>query len=119
MKLIEIFRDGGWSMFFVVLFGFIALGTSAFYAARPDAKHDGFIQWMSRATLWSILAGMCSDFATVFHFTCQIEDWNRRSMIIVEGAAESLSPGIFGFVLLSLVALLTAVGRRKLDARRA
>ena len=62
---------------------------------------------------------MCSDFATTFNYACQLEDWNRRSQIVIEGSAESLSPGIFGFVFLSLVALLTGVGRRRLDARRA
>jgi hypothetical protein len=116
--LAEIFRDGGWSMFFVVLFGFVALGTAAFYAARPDAKHEGFLRWMSWATLWSVLAGMCSDFATTLHVAAQIEEANQRSVIIAQGSAESLSPGIFGFVLLSLVALLTAVGKRRLDARK-
>jgi hypothetical protein len=117
-SLFTLFRDGGWSMFFVVLFGLVALAVSAFYAARPDAKHEGFLRWMSWATLWSILAGICSDFATTFHAVCQIEDANQRSMIVLEGAAESLSPGILGFVLLSLVSLLSAVGRRRLDARR-
>ena len=118
-KLYEIFRDGGWSMFFVVLFGFVALGTAAFHAARPDGKHEGFLEWISKATLWSILAGMCSDFATVFHVTGQMDDAAQRSQIILVGCAESLSPGIFGFVLLSLVAMLTAVGRRRLDALKA
>jgi len=117
-SLVTLFRDGGWSMFFVVLFGVVALAVSAFYAGRPDEKHEGFLRWMSRATFWSVLAGMCSDFATTFHAVCQIEDANQRSRIAFEGAAESLSPGILGFVLLSLVALLTAVGRRRLDARR-
>ncbi|HEY5243402.1 MAG TPA: hypothetical protein VIJ22_18100 [Polyangiaceae bacterium] len=119
MVLYRLFRDGGWSMFAVVLFGLVALATAAFYAARPDARHEGFLKWMARATLWSILAGMCSDFATVFSVVCQIDDWNKRSQILFEGSAESLSPGIMGFVLLSLTALLTAVGRRRLDARRA
>jgi hypothetical protein len=118
-NLFTLFRDGGWSMFAVVIFGLVALAAAAFYAARPDGKHEGFIKWMSRATLWSILAGMCSDFATVFRYVCEMEDWNKRTQTILEGAAESLSPGIMGFVLLSLVALLAAVGRRRLDARRA
>jgi hypothetical protein len=117
--LAELFRDGGWSMFFVVLFGFVALGTAAYYAARPDAKHEGFLRWMAWATLWSVLAGICSDLATTLHYAAQIEAATERSQIIAQGTAESLSPGIFGFVLLSLTALLTAVGRRRLDARKA
>jgi hypothetical protein len=114
-----LFRDGGWSMFVVVLFGFVSLATAGFYAARPDAKHEGFIQWMSRATLWAILAGICSDFATVCHYVGPMEDWNKRGQIVLVGAAESLSPGIMGFAFLALTAMLTAVGRRRLDARKA
>jgi hypothetical protein len=117
--MVTLFRDGGWSMFVVVLFGFISLATAGFYVARPDAKHEGFIVWMSRATLWSILVGICSDFATVCQNINQIEDANRRSQILLVGSAESLSPGIMGFAFLALTALLTAVGRRRLDARKA
>jgi hypothetical protein len=117
-QLFTIFREGGWSTFMVVGLGLVALATAAFYAARPDAKHEGFIQWMSRAVLWSILAGICSDFATVFHNTNGIENPSLRIQITMVGAAESLSPGILGFVLLSLVAMLTAVGRRRLDSRK-
>jgi predicted benzoate:H+ symporter BenE len=117
--MVTLFRDGGWSMFVVVLFGFISLATAGFYAARPDAKHEGFIQWMSRATFWAILVGICSDFATVCQNVGQIEDWNQRGRIVLEGTAESLSPGIMGFAFLALTALLAAVGRRRLDARKA
>ena len=114
-----LFRDGGWSMFVVVLFGFISLATAAFYAARPDAKHEGFIQWMSRATLWAVLVGICSDFATVCENINHIVDANERSQILLVGTAKSLSPGIMGFAFLALTAMLTAVGRRRLDARKA
>lgn len=117
-SLYTLFRNGGWSMFLLVLLGVVALGTAAFYAARPDTKHEGFLKWMSRALLWSTLVGVCSDFATVFYFTCQIEDANERAKTVLEGAAESLSPALMGFAFLTLIALLAAVGRRRLDARK-
>jgi hypothetical protein len=106
-------RDGGWSMFVILLFGFVALASAAFYAARPDARHQGFVTWMARATFWSVLVGFCSDFAKTLHTACRIEDANERSRVVIEGSAESLSPGIVGFALLALVALLVAVGRRR------
>lgn len=118
-KLVTLFRDGGWSMFLVVIFGLVALATAAYYAARPDDRHEGFLKWMSRATFWSVVGGMASDFATTFHYACDVEDANQRGRIVLEGAAESFSPAIMGFTFLALVALLTAVGRRRLDGRRA
>jgi hypothetical protein len=117
--MVTLFREGGWSMFVVVLFGLISLATAAFYAARPDAKHEGFLRWMSLATFWAVLVGICSDFATVFQNIHHIVDANERSQILLVGSAESLSPGIMGFAFLALTALLAAVGRRRLDARKA
>jgi hypothetical protein len=119
MILITLFRLGGFPMFFVVAFGAIALGTAFWYALRPDAKHEGFIQWMGRATLWAILNGFCSDLATVAYYSAQnAMDPEQRTRILLEGFYESMSPGILGFAFLSLIALLTAVGRRRLDALR-
>jgi hypothetical protein len=115
--MIEFFRDGGWSMFVILLFGALSLGTGAYYAVRPDARHEGFLKWMSWATLWSTLAGVASDFGATFKATTQIENDSERGRIVLEGLAESMSPLVMGFVLLSLAAFLAAIGRRRLDAK--
>jgi hypothetical protein len=117
--MIEFFKDGGWSMFVILLFGSIALLTAAYHAAKPDERHEGFLKWMSRATLWSTLAGLASDFGATFHATAKIEDLNLRGQITTQGLAESMSPAVMGFVLLSLAAFLGAIGRRRLDGRKA
>ena len=117
-SLYTLFRNGGWSMFAVVIFGLVALATAAFYAARPDAKHEGFVKWMSRATLWSNPRRHVLRFRHRLPGRVRDRRWEPRSRILLEGSAESLSPGIMGFVLLSLTALLTSVGRRRLDARK-
>lgn len=113
----KLFTDGGWSMWFILLFGFVALATAAWFAMRPSRAHPGFIGWMGAATLFSVFAGLCSDMGTVLFVVAKIEDANERGRIICEGFAESMSPCIMGFALLSLVALLTAVGRRRLDVQ--
>jgi hypothetical protein len=117
--MIEFFKDGGWSMFVILLFGFVLLAASAFFAARPDGKHEGFLKWMSRALLWSTLTGVASDVGTVFHFTCHIQDDGERTRTIVEGLAESMSPPVMGFAFLTLAAFLAAIGRRRFDAKKA
>jgi hypothetical protein len=118
--MMTLFRNGGWSMYWVVGFGFVALGAAAYFAARPSARHEGFLQWMSRALLWSVLTGICSDVATAFYFTSSddVAPGDARARLVLEGLAESLSPGIVGFAFLGVVALLAAVGRRRLDASR-
>jgi hypothetical protein len=111
-------RNGGWPMFLLLALGFVSLAAAAYFAARPDGKHEGFIAWMSKATLWATLVGIVSDIATTLEHTVDILDANERSRIVQQGFAESMSPGIMGFSFLVLVALLAAVGRRRLDGRR-
>jgi hypothetical protein len=115
--MIEFFKDGGWSMFVILLFGAITMATAAFHAAKPDVRHEGFLKWMSRAVLWSTLAGVSSDLGTTFAFTCHIENDSERARTTLEGMAESMSPLVMGFVMLAIAAFLASIGRRRLDAR--
>lgn len=118
--MIELFKLGGFPMFFIVAFGLIALVTAFVYAVRPRAEHEGFIRLMSVATLFSVFSGTCADFAAVCrHVARHADEMNGKQMaaIVVEGFGESMSPGIFGFTLLSLVAIMFAVGKRRRDAR--
>lgn len=116
--MIEFFRDGGWSMFVIVGFGFLTLASAAFYAARPSGAVDGFLKWMSRAVLWSTLAGLASDLGTTCHYTARIEDAGERARATLQGVSESMSPPIMGFAFLAVAAFLAAIGRRRMDARR-
>ena len=116
--MIEFFKDGGWSMFVILLFGVIAMATAAFHAARPDERHEGFLKWMCKAVLWSTLAGVSSDVGTTLHATCQIMNDSERARTTTEGLAESMSPLLMGFAMLAIAAFLGAIGRRRLDAKR-
>ncbi len=116
-----LFRNGGFPMFFIVAFGLIALVTAFVYAVRPRAEHEGFIKLMSIATLLSVFSGTCGDIAAVGYYVGnKAEQMTGRqlSAILLQGMGECTSPGIFGFTMLSLVALMCAVGKRRLDARR-
>ena len=116
--MLEFFRDGGWSMFVILAFGCVVLATAGYFALRPDARHEGFIKWMSFALVCSVVAGLASDFGAVFKYTHTIENDAERTRTILEGCAECMSPPIMGFGFLTLAAMLAAVGRRRLDAKR-
>jgi hypothetical protein len=114
--MITLVQAGGPSMAAILLFGLVTLLASAHFAARPDGRREGFLAWMSAATLWATLAGVASDVAATLYHTTEVEDANRRAQLVLEGVAESMSPAIVGFAILALVAMLTAVGRRRRDA---
>ena len=109
--MMTIFRDGGYSMFFILAFGMIALVTAGIYAARGKKRPLGFVFGMMAATLFSTAQGICSDLGTTFKFVSgdKIEP-SQMFRILIEGAGESMAPGIMGFILLALTSILLAAG---------
>jgi hypothetical protein len=116
------FQDGGWVMWPLLVFGLIALASAFHFAIQPRAELRGFVEAMARALLFSSLAGSAFNFMTVAH---AIEQWSQKvapdewKAILVIGIGESLVPCGLGFVFLALTWMLLAVGRRRLDARKA
>jgi uncharacterized membrane protein len=116
--MLTMFRNGGFPMFFILAFGLLALGTAFAYALRPLRDREGFVRWMSLATFASIVCGTATDLATVARYVAEHPmEPARMNVIVIEGFGESMSPAILGFSMLSLVALMMAFGKRRLDAR--
>lgn len=113
----NLFRAGGFPMFFVVGFGLIALITAFSYAMRPMVEREKFVRWMALATIASVFCGTAADFAAVAHYVASTPmETSRMGAIVIEGFGESMSPAIFGFSILSLAAAMIAVGKRRIVA---
>jgi hypothetical protein len=112
VEMLNLLREGGGPMLFVVIFGALTFGAAAAFAARGDRRRLGFITWMGVATALSIGGGIASDFAAVGHHGLErcAEHHIEPAACLLVGFAESMAPGIVGFTLLSLAAMLTAVG---------
>jgi Na+/H+ antiporter NhaC len=105
-------REGGWPIWFTLLFGVITLVGAARFAVTARRKHLGFVIGMAFATLFSVLNGVAADLAAVGHSTNRNwDEWSPQiTRILAQGFAESMSPAILGFTILSLGGLITAVG---------
>jgi hypothetical protein len=117
--MMTLLRDGGFPMVSVLLLGAVTLISAFAFAVRPDAASERFVGWMGLSTLCSVLCGVASDLATTLSVVT-LEDempFELRIRIAMKGAAESMAPAIVGFALLSVVALMLAVGKRRLDAK--
>ena len=133
-------RNGGViPMSFILLFGFLALGSAFFFALRAQKKTLGFIKSMALATVFSTLAASCADVGAPLYAASKTMDpagFDTQTMpgiqtttdpkahheaahLVVQGFAESTSPGIVGFSLVALTWMLVAVGRRRMDEREA
>ena len=116
-------RNGGViPMMFILVFGLLSLGAAFYFAVRPQQRSLGFITSMGHATLFGTLAATASAVgATLYGASHAWEQPEGGALqgahIIVEGLAESTSAGILGFSFLAVTAMLTAVGRRRLDER--
>lgn len=116
-------RNGGViPMLFILVFGLLSLGASFYFAVKPQKQSLGFIQSMSHATLFGTLAATAASMGATLYAASHA--WEspeggagQAAHMIVEGFAESTSAGILGFSFLALAAMLTAVGRRRLDER--
>ena len=116
-------RNGGViPMLFILVTGLVSLGASFYFAMKPQKQSLGFIESMGRATLFATLAATAADMgATLYAASHAFESpegvAGQAAHMLVQGFAESTSPGILGFSFLALAAMLTAVGRRRLDER--
>ena len=110
--MLDLLREGGGPMLFVLIFGLLTFASAALFAARGDRRRLGFISWMGLATGLSVAGGVCADLAAVGHHGLErcAERHIEPAACLLLGVAESMSPGIVGFTLLSLAAMLAAVG---------
>ncbi len=115
--MLQFMLEGGVPMVFVLVLGVVALVAAGLFMARPEAHKLGFIQWMSAATLFATLTGVVSDLGAVFTKIPSNPEWSHSpdlALIVMTGLGESTRPGTLGFSLLMLVALLVAVGYRRM-----
>jgi hypothetical protein len=119
-------RNGGViPMLFILVFGLLGLAASFYFAVRAERRLLGFIKSIMQAVLFATLAATAADLGATLYAASHV--WEQpgdgqalqAAHMIVQGFAESTSPGILGFSFLAVTAMLAAVGRRRLDERSA
>ena len=120
--MITFIRAGGISMFIVILFGIITLIAAGLFTWKLRESLLGFFRGMVTATLYSILGGISANLATVMWRVSQDPEWGKSpdmKLIVMTGIAESLTPAILGFTIISLAWMIVAFGNRRFYARSA
>ncbi len=110
--MLTLFEEGGFPMWFLLAFSVLTLLSSARFATQPHRSR----LWLAAArmaTLFTTLTAICADLAQVGH---ELPSYLNRhhelslSSASLQGFAESMSPAIVGFTVLSLSALMLALG---------
>jgi hypothetical protein len=109
----NLIRDGGFPVFFLLAFGLFAMGFAVRFATAPSQRVFRTTLALCAATLLTSINGIFAAFWTVGHHA---PDYLKRhpesslGEVALLGFGESMSPGILGFTVLSLVALILALG---------
>src|SRR5690349_18095340 len=109
----NLIREGGFAMFFLLAFGLIAMAFAVRFAVAPSQRAFRTTLAMSAATCCAAITGICAALWVVGH---QAPDYVKRHPetslpeVVLLGIAESLTPGILGFTMLSLISIILALG---------
>jgi hypothetical protein len=124
--MLQFFREGGWGMYPVLVFGLVMLATAARYAWDFEPARLRFVVATAMVVIVSMTHAMLTDLAQVLWYVSDAErvpDAELTRTIIV-GLMESTRPGGLGGALLALALVLVAIGvyrggRRELRAAAA
>jgi hypothetical protein len=111
--MLTLFEEGGFPMWFLLGFSVLTLLSAARFAARPNSARLRLASALGVATFFTTLTAICADLAQVGQHVPDYMVRHRElelSSVILQGIAESMSPAIVGFTVLSLAALVLALG---------
>ncbi|MEP7050804.1 MAG: hypothetical protein ABJB12_10640 [Pseudomonadota bacterium] len=111
--MLTLIQEAGFPIWFVLAFGALTLLCCARYAATPRPDRLPLAGALALATLFSTVTAIAADLATVGHQGSAFlaaHPGTPLHELLLQGGAESLSPAIIGFSMLTLAALLCALG---------
>lgn len=106
-------REAGFPVFFLLAFGLLAMGFAVRFATSPSQRVFRTTLALCAATLLTSINCIFAALSAVGH---QASDYlklhpeSSLSEVVLLGVGESMAPGILGFTLLSLIALILALG---------
>jgi hypothetical protein len=111
--MITLFKEGGAPMWFLAAFGIGMLSFAVRYAMAPTRWSFRATLGLGSATLFTAVTGTCAALAAVGHHApAYLEAHPNLTLaeVLLQGAAESMSPGILAFTMLSLAAMIVTLG---------
>jgi hypothetical protein len=111
--MLTLFAEGGFPMWFLLAFGVAMLVFAVRFAMAPARRALRTTFALAGGTTMASLTAVCADVAAVGHEApAYLKAHPDTTMVeaLLQGIAESMSPGIVGFAMLALAALIVALG---------
>lgn len=110
--MMQLILEGGFPMWFLLIFGGASLGAAGMFARRPNRERLPLVVALTLTTIFAAIMGVFADLAAVGHHMS--EHWEKfeptLTQSLLQGFAESMAPGILGFGLVTLTTLLVVLG---------
>jgi hypothetical protein len=106
-------REGGFPVFFLLAFGLAALVFAARFAMAPSRRLFRTALSLCAATLLTSINGIFAALAAVGHHApdyVKAHPGTSLGEVVLLGVGEAMSPGILGFTVVSLIALILTLG---------
>jgi hypothetical protein len=116
VAMLTLFAEGGFPMWFLLAFGLATLAFAARFAHTPARRTLRTAFALAGATAFTSVTGVCADLAAVGHHApgyLEVHPGTTMVEALLQGVAESMSPAIVGFTMLSLAALVAALGLQR------
>lgn len=107
--MLDLFSEGGWTMFPTTLFGFLSMGAAALLALRPEKRFVPLVISLSVVTLCTAMLGSVIGVLGVVKATANAAPADV-STIVTACATQALSSLLVAFLCLSLAAVASATG---------
>lgn len=107
--MLDLFLEGGWTMFPTTLFGVLAMGASAVIALRPERRFVPLLVSLSMMTLSTAMLGSVIGVLGVVKASANAAPADV-STLVSACATQALSSLLIAFICLSLSSLGTAAG---------
>jgi hypothetical protein len=115
--MIEFFLAGGWMMFVVLAAGVPLLVTAARFARSASPQGLALVRTLAKVVAFAAVTGVITDLATTAKAVATNPELNQHPLdYLLLGFAESMSPAILGFSLVTIAWILVAFGVRRMPA---
>ncbi len=117
--MLTFFTEGGFPMWFLLAFGLATLVFAARFAWVPARRTLRTTFALAGGTAFASATAICADVAAVGHGAPGYLKAHPETTLVdalLQGMAESMSPGILGFAMVSLAALVVALGYQRESA---
>jgi hypothetical protein len=107
---------GGFPSLVIMVFGLIAIAAAVGFAVKPEVRKLPYLGALCAAVLCSVFSGVAIDLIAVSKYFEQkgAELGDSFGQVLIIGVGESLAPVVLGFSVLAIVALVSAIGFRRL-----